>query len=296
VAPDPGGGSYRGRLYIFIAGVVLSSGGLVVRQIEAADSWQILFYRSVTQAVLLLAFLAFRDGTALAATFRQAGRFGLAGGLALGLATTGFVLSVTHTTVANTLFLLSASPLAAALLGWLLIRERVRRRTWLAMGAAAIGILVMIGDGLVAGDLFGHSMALMAVLGIAAFTVMLRWKPEVDMLTAVVLAGIFSALAAALASGGGLSVPPGDLAWCVLFGVVIVLGLRLYTAGGRQVPAAETALLSLGEVVLGPIWVWLVVGEQASLLTLVGGAVVLVAVVAQILSGGRPRRLAAPLE
>ena len=287
---------FRGRLHVLAAGVVLSFGGLVIRQIEVADGWQILFYRSIVLSVLLLGLLAFRDGKGLVATFRRAGWFGVGGGLALGLANVGFILSVTHTTVANTLFLLSASPFVAALLGWLLIDERVRLRTWIAMLVALVGVLLMLGDGLVAGDLFGHLMALQAVLGIAMFTVMLRWRPEVEMLTAVILASVVTLAAAAIASGGVLSVPTSDLVWCGLLGLVMILGLMLYISGGRRIPAAETALLSLGEVVLGPLWVWLFVGEEASLLTLLGGSVVLLAVVAQILAGGRPRRLLAPLE
>jgi drug/metabolite transporter (DMT)-like permease len=282
---------YRGVALVLLAGVFLSIGGLGVRLIEAASEWQILFYRSLALVPTLLAVLAWRNRGGLLGAFRRAGVPALIGGLCLSVSFSGFIFSLTHTTVANTLFLLSASPFLAAVLGWLVLGEGVRRATWLAIAAAMVGIGTMVGEGLAVGGLFGDVTALMAALGFAGFTVALRWGKTRDMLPAVCLAALFTAVLAALmteARAGSFALSARDLGLCVGMGAVqIGVGLTVYTAGSRDLPAAELTLLSLSEVVLGPIWVWLGVGELPSLATVVGGAVLLGAIVGHALSGLR---------
>ncbi len=298
MTPAPEVAAFRHRAAILTAGIVLSTGGVILRQIELADTWQILFYRSGFLVVGLSIFLTWRAHGRPFANLAAAGWAGVLGGLSLAVAMSGFVWSINHTTVANTLFILSSSPFIAAILGRLLIAERVRARTWATMVLAGLGVAVMVADGIVVGDPAGQLAALLAAVGIGGFTVILRWRRDVDLTAAMLYAGIFSmSFASLMTFSTGFSVPLTDAAWCLLYGgPVMVLGLALYAHGGRYVPAAEVALLALTEVALGPIWVWLAVDEVPAATTLVGGGVVLTAVVAQILAGGRPRRPAAPLD
>ena len=286
---------YRGVALVLAAGVFLSIGGIGVRLIEAADEWQILFYRSLALIVTLLAVLAVRNRGALPGAlpgaFRTAGAPAVAGGLCLSFGFAGFIFSLTHTSVANTLFLLSVSPFLAALLGRFVLGEGVRRTTWLAMSAALAGVAVMVGEGFATGSPFGNLSALLAALGFAGFTVALRRGKTRDMLPSVCLAAVFTALVAGVmvsAGVGGFAISARDLGLCAVMGAVqIGAGLTIYTAGSRHVPAAELALLSLSEVVLGPIWVWLGVGEVPSVATVIGGAIVLGAIVGHAASGLR---------
>jgi drug/metabolite transporter (DMT)-like permease len=261
----------------------MSIGGIGVRLIEAADEWQILFYRSLALIATLLVMLTYRNRGELLGAFRLAGLPAVVGGLCLSFGFAGFIFSLTHTSVANTLFLLSVSPFLAAVLGRLVLGEGVRRATWLAMGIALLGVGTMVGEGFATGSSLVDLTALLAALGFAGFTVALRRGKTRDMLPTVCLAAAFTALVAGVmvpATASGFAISLRDLSICAAMGAVqIGAGLAIYTAGSRYVPAAELALLSLSEVVLGPIWVWLGIGEVPSLPTVLGGAVVLGAIV-----------------
>lgn len=285
--------SLRGYGLVLLAGVFWSAGGIIVRQIEAANEWQILFYRSITLAVTMLILLAARNRSAVMTTFRDVGATGIVAGLCLAAGSISFIFSLTHTTVANTLFMISTSPFMAAILGRILLGEEVRRATWVTMSAAVLGIAVMVGEGAATGGLFGDLTGFGAALAFAGFTVALRRGRTVEMLPAVCLAGVFIALAAgimAIPIGYGLEISAHDLLLCAIYGAVVFgCGLIIFTIGSRYVTAAELTLLSLTEVVLGPIWVWFGIGEVPSRMTLLGGAIVLAAIVGQALIGMRRR-------
>jgi drug/metabolite transporter (DMT)-like permease len=279
---------------VLTAGVFMSIGGIVVRLMDSATPWQIIGYRSIALGITLLVVLAARNRGSLIAAFRSAGLTGVVAGTCIATANICFIFSITHTTVANTLFMLSAAPFFAALLGRLLIGEVVRHATWVAMAVALVGVAVMVGEGVAVGGLFGNLAALGAAMGFAAFTVALRRGKAVDMLPAVCVGATVAMLASgamALAGGDGLAITAYDLALCALLGVVQVgFGLIVFTLGSRHVPAAELALLSMTEVVLGPLWVWLGVGEVPSMLTVIGGAVLMTAIAGHALNGLRRRR------
>ncbi len=281
----------RGRGLVLLSGVFLSIGGPLIRLLESASEWQFLTYRAAAVVAVLSVVIAVRYPGRLLATLRAAGWTGAIAGFFLACAFVGFVFSITHTTVANTLFLLSAAPFAAALLGWLVLGEVVSRATWLAMLGAFAGVAVMIGEGISEGDLFGDLAALGAALGFAGFAVALRRGRAVDMVPAVVFAGIISGVTSALMAylmGAGLLIPLRDVGLSFAYGGVgIAGGLLLFTLGSRYVPAAELTLLSLTEVILGPIWVWLAFAEQPSRLTLLGGAILLASITAQTIHGVR---------
>lgn len=284
-------GFLRGRGLVLLSGAVMSIGGPLIRLLESADEWQFLTYRAAALVAVLWLVLTVRYPGRLLVTLRAAGWNGVLAGGFLACAFVGFVFSITHTTVANTLFLLSAAPFAAALLGWLVLGERVGRATWVAMLGAFAGVAVMIGEGIAESDLFGDFAALGAALAFAGFSVALRRGRGVDMVPAVLFAGIISGITAAavcLATGSGLVVPIRDIGLSFTYGAVgIGGGLLLFTLGSRYVPAAELTLLSLTEVILGPIWVWLAFAEQPSGPTLLGGAILLGSIAALTLHGVR---------
>lgn len=281
----------KGMLLVVAAGILWSVQGLIFRQIDVAGTWAVLFWRSVGMLPVLLGFLAWRGGGSPLPALRSVGIAGVLGGLGLVGAFGGAIYSIQVTTIANAVFLFAASPFLTALIGWAVLGERVRGETWAAIAVAMVGIFVMVREGLQGGEMAGNVAALLSSLGFAVFTVSLRWRKVSDTLPSVLFGGIFSILAGALVAGQlgqPLMVPASDALWAMGMGAgTLSLGMVLYTLGGKVVPAAELALLSNIEVMLAPLWVWLFLGETASVGTFVGGAILLVAVVMNGLSGAR---------
>ncbi|MCB1481267.1 MAG: DMT family transporter [Rhodobiaceae bacterium] len=280
-----------GIVMCLVAGVCWSFMGLFVRLIETADAWQILFYRSLALVGFLAAVLLVRAPRRFASVIRDAGKAGVIGGLSLVAAFSGGVYSLQATSIANAVFLFAASPLIAALLGRLLLGESVRRATWAAMALALVGIAIMVMEGISLGRGDGNFAALMAATGFAGFAVALRHGRLSDMLPAVFLGGVFATIFAFLvcmATGKGIVLPLRDTTISLSLGVFALgLGLILFTAGSKAIPAAEIALLSMTEVILAPVWVWLFLGETANANVLLGGLVLLLALVGNALSGVR---------
>ncbi|NBR90317.1 MAG: DMT family transporter [Rhodobacteraceae bacterium] len=284
--------TYRaGVTLVILAGILWSLQGLVFRQIEVAGAWQVLFWRSLGMLPGLVLFLAWRAKGSPWPALRAVGLAGAVGGLGLVAAFGGAIVAIQSTTIANAVFLFAASPLLAALLGWVILREEVRLATWGAILVAAVGMLVMVREGLAAGALLGNLAALASALGFAAFSVALRFGKSGDMIPAVILGGIFAAVTGFIvlvAQGTPLGLAPRDLMLTLAMGAVILGGgMTLYTLGSRKVPAAEMTLLSMLEVLLAPVWVWLLFNETASTGTFIGGGIVLVAILFNAFSGAR---------
>lgn len=280
-----------GMVLVVAAGVLWSTQGLIFRQIDTAGTWAVLFWRSVGMVPVLLAFLIWRAGGSPLPAIRKVGLAGAMGGFGLVGAFAGAIYSIQATTIANAVFLFAASPFLTALLGWMVLGERVRLETWAAMGVALAGIYVMVSSDLTGGAMAGNVAALLSALGFAVFTVTLRWRKLDDTLPSVLLGGLFSIVVGAVvaqALGQTLAVPMADAIWAMLMGAVTLTGgMVLYTLGSRVVPAAELALLSNIEVMLAPLWVWFFLNETASTATFIGGAILLVAVIMNGLSGAR---------
>lgn len=289
----PGISYLNGVVLVLMAGVFWSSMGLGIRMIEVANVWQILFYRSIALAIFLFLVISFRSGFKPLQTIRRAGMAGAIGGIALVVAFAGGIYAIQTTSVANAMFLFAAAPFLAALLGWVMLRESVRQATWVAMIVAMIGIAIMVVNGISAGQLSGNLSAILSAFGFAVFTIALRWGKLEDMMPAVFMAGFFAIIIAAavcLLKGFSFAIPAKDAAIALGLGVFQVgLGLTIFTIGSKVVPAAELALLSMTEVLLGPLWVWLFLGETANLYTLTGGAVLMLAIAGNALSGLRHR-------
>ena len=285
--------NYRsGVLLVLAAGICWSSMGLGIRHIEVANVWQILFFRSLALTPLLLLVLTLRARGNPFPIIQRAGLAGGVGGISLVFAFSGGILAIQATSVANAMFLFATAPFFAAVLGWLVLKEHVRNTTWISMMAALVGIVIMVWEGISIGRMIGNVAALISALGFAVFTISLRWKKLDDMLPTVFLAGLFAIIiAGALCQikGYGLDVPKRDILIALALGVFQVgAGLILYTLGSKTVPSAELALLSMTEVVFGPFWVWLFLGETAGGYTLLGGMILLIAIASNALSSLRP--------
>jgi drug/metabolite transporter (DMT)-like permease len=211
-------------------------------------------------------------------------------GLALGATFFFFILSVTQTTVVNTLVLMSTGPFFAALAGRIFLGEHVPARTWIAIAVALAGVLLMFADSLGSGEFAGNLLALGVPVAFAANVVLLRkHRANVDLVPSVLIAGLFAIVVAA------------PLAWpftptvrdLVVLGVMgmaqVGAGCVLMTVASRYLTAGEIGLLGLLETILGPIWVWLGVGERPAPLALAGGGIVLGALVANAVAGRRSR-------
>lgn len=286
----------KGVALVLGAGILWSTIGLVVRQIDEAGAASVMFWRSAGLLPVLWAFLHWRTGGRVLASMRSMGLPGVVGAMGLVAAYAGALYALQATTVANAVFLYSAAPFFAALLGWAALGERVALTTWLAMGLALAGIFVMIGGGIEGGRMDGNIAALISAAGFAVFSVSLRWGHVEDSLPIVLMGGILSMVAAfglAPMLGQTVSASPHDIAVSMALGAVVLTGgMMLYTYGSKALPTAELTLMSSIENILAPIWVWLLLGETASSATLMGGVMVLIAVMGNAVAGARRQALA----
>ena len=281
----------QGIFFVFAAGVLWSTVGLGIRMIEDAIVWQILMYRSISMSIFLYLVIRLRFKKSPLKQIKRTGFPSIVASLSLVLAYSGGIYAIQHTSVANAMLLFATAPFMAAILGWLILKESVRMATWAAILIAICGIAIMVSNK--TGDVAfsGSLAALGSALGFAVFTVALRWGRADEMLPSVFLSGLFAAVitfAICLIQDVSLTLSLRDGLVAMGMGVFQVgAGLILYTLGSRSLPAAELTLLSLAEVLLGPLWVWLFLDEIASVNTLIGGAILLIAIVGNAISGKR---------
>jgi drug/metabolite transporter (DMT)-like permease len=228
----------------------------------------------------LLAVVAVSNRTHTFDVFRSMGIAGLAVAVCTAIASGSFIVALNHANVANVLFMQAAAPIAAALLAWIALGESITRRSWVAMAIAVLGVALMVG-GPGSGGLVGVGSSLVMTLAFAIAIVITRHRRDISMAPAICLSQLIVVLAIApLASPA--TVTEHDLVFLVLLGVgQMGLGLLFLSIGARLIPAAEVALITLLEVVLAPLWVWIAISERPAPTAIVGGAVVVVAVVLQ---------------
>lgn len=283
----------KGLLLVLMAGLLWSTGGVLIRLLESAGLWELLLYRAIFTVLSLLLLLAWRRPGQVWRSFRAAGAVGVLAGACLAASTLCFVSALMVTTVANVLFMSAVQPFLAALLALWLLREPVSAVTWMTMALAAVGVLVIVGSGISLGRGAGNLLAFGAAATFAAFSVALRAGKSVDMLPAVCSgAGVVAAVAVVVivVEDASFAISSRDLGLCALMGVgQIALGMVAYTAGSRYLATAELMLMSYLELVLGPVWVWLVVAEVPVAGTVIGGGIIIGAIVARTVLGVRRR-------
>ena len=283
-------GARRGALLVACAAVCWSSGGLIARLV-ATGPWTTSLWRGLFASLFLTLVLRVVRRLGIFALWRDGGRPVLIVAVCMATASTCFIFSLAHTSVANTLILMSTGPYVAGLLGFILLGERVAPRTWLTMGVVLVGASVMVSDSYRRGAIVGDLLAIVMASSFAIATVLIRRHPEIQMAPAAALATALTALVA-LPMADPLGTAPRDLALLAFFGVgQFGAGFLLFTAGARLIPAAESSLIGMLETVLGPLWVWLVLSERPGAASLAGGALILAALLANTLVDlVRPRR------
>jgi drug/metabolite transporter (DMT)-like permease len=281
--PKGGSSAVLGSWLVIGSALAWSFGGAIDRFISVPDTWTVVFWRSVFACSFLIVFLAVRDGRKAVDAFRQMGWPGVTVALCFMTASISFVQAIALTTVANVILINATVPLAAALIAWLVLGEQISGLTWAAIAAVIFGVALMVSDGGgQAGALAGNLLALLITFVFAVATIVTRRYSGVRMTPAVILATALAAIVA-FTQASDLSVSSIDMAWLFAFGALnLGLGMALFVTGARLIPAATSALFGTLETVLGPVWVWLIHGESVSIMTLVGGAVVVAAILAHL--------------
>jgi drug/metabolite transporter (DMT)-like permease len=279
----------RGLLLMTAAGLCWSTGGILVRSVTITSAWEIVFWRALFMALFIGIFLIVRYGSRTISYVAAVGFPGLVAGALLASSFFLFISAVMRTTVANSLFLMSTSPFVAALFGRLFLNEHVSRRTLIAMMASLVGIGLMFADAFgSSGSLSGNLLACCVPLAFGANIILLRkMGASVDMVPTVLLAGLI-AVPIALLVGWPLTASWQDVGILAVMGIFqLGMGCLLLTLAAPHLSAAEIGLLSLLETILGPLWVWLGVGERPSDTALLGGLVVLTSLIVNQLVGLR---------
>jgi drug/metabolite transporter (DMT)-like permease len=276
---DVHGARRRGQLFVVLAAIAWSTAGVVQRELSVDTATQ-LAGRALFAALALAGFVLLLSRGRPIAAFRAIGVAGLAVAATTAIASGMFIIALNHATVANVLFMQAASPVAAALLAWFAFGESITRRTAIAMAIALAGVALMVG-GPGSGGVLGVTASLVMMLAFAVSIVIVRHRRDVSMLPAICLSQILVvAVAAPFAHPG--SGTGRDLLLLVLLGVgQMGLGLAFVTMGARLLPASEVALITLLEVVLGPLWVWISISEEPAATAIAGGCVVILAVLLQ---------------
>lgn len=274
-----------GIVLVAMSALLWSFGGTMARFISVDSSWTVIFWRSYFATVFLLVFMVLRDGPKKTLElFRTMGWPGLSVALCFALASTCFVVALSYTTVANILLIQAGVPLLAAMLAWLVFGEKSSVATWIAIAAVVAGIAVMTSETLT-GKIspIGDGLAVLIALAFAIATVLTRRHSHVQMLPAVTL-GTSMAAIFSMFMVKSYAVDGEDLGWLAAFGMInLGLGLALFTLGARLVPAALAALIGTLEPIFGPLWVWLSHAEVPSRRTIIGGAIVFLALFTHLL-------------
>jgi len=263
--------------------------GLILRLMESADGFQILVYRSFALSAMVMLVACLRRKVGALKFLKSFDKWDVIVGLLLGLAFSFYVYALLNTNIASALFVLSSAPIFAAILAWVFIGEKPSKITYVALFLAVIGVGLMVKDGLDTGGILGNIYALISALCFAAMLVIIRYTGKEDALGGTFLGGVFACglnAIVAIGIGSGLAISGWDLGLSLIMGACTIgLGIALVTWAASYLPASEVSILVLIESVTGPIWVWLFLGEGTTISTLIGGAIVLSAVVLQTLGG-----------
>ena len=270
-----------GPLLIFLGALSLSLGGLIVKSFEGATLWQILFWRSLFFTLTVLLFLILSYKKNFFKSFYESGLPGIFGGIILSFGFCGYVFAMYNTTVANTNFIISLQILFLAIFGYFFLKEKINAITLTSIVLAMTGVFLMVGNSLTPGELSGNLAAFTMPITFAILIMIVRKYPSVDMIPAQFVAGVSSCLIGYLLSTK-IMISPNDIFLGFLAGCFQVgFGFIFITIGARTTPSAMVGIIMLSESVLGPIWAFLFVSERPSIFGLIGGAVILSAVLLQ---------------
>jgi drug/metabolite transporter (DMT)-like permease len=273
-----------GPILIFMGALSLSFGGLLVKSFEGSTLWQILFWRSLFFSLTVLAFLIISYKRKTFQAFYESGLPGFFGGIILSFGFCGYVFAMYNTTVANTNFIISLQILFLAIFGYFFLKEKISAITLTSIVLAISGVILMVGNSLSPGELSGNLAAFTMPITFAVLIMIVRKFPTVDMVPAQFVAGISSCVIGFLLSNK-LMISSHDIFLGFLAGFFQVgFGFIFITIGARSTPSAMVGVIMLSESVLGPVWAFLFVSERPSMFGLIGGSIILFAVLLQFYS------------
>ena len=268
-----------GYILLLFGGFCLSWGGFIIRSFEEASIWQILFLRSF---FFLLALIAFLFVTYKKNTFniiKESGLPGLLGGFVLSFSFVAFVVAMSNTTVANVVFIISTQTMFLAIFGYFYLKEKVSLIGLISILLAMSGIIIMVGDSISSGSLFGNVVALAIPINFAILVMIIRKNTKVDMVPAIFYSGIFS-LIYGFFLAESFEFTKHDLWMGFLLGVPqLAVSFICITIGSRTVESATVGILMLMETLCAPLWVWLFLNEIPPISVFIGGAVIISAII-----------------
>ncbi len=272
-----------GPLLVFLGACSLSFGGLIVKSFEGATLWQILFWRSLFFIFAVSIFLLLTYKTKVLHAFKKSGVPGLIGGLILSSGFCGYVFAMYNTTVANTNFIIQTQILFLAIFGYIFLKEKISKVTLLSIILAVAGITLMLGSTLSLGEMIGNLAAFIMPISFAILILIIRRYPHVDMIPLQLIAGIV-AMSVGYFIAGKINISYHDIFLGFLAGFFqLGFGFIFITVGARSTPSAIVGIIMITEAVLGPLWAWMFVNENPPLSVLIGGSIIIFAVLLQFL-------------
>lgn len=268
-----------GYLLVLFGGFFLSWGGLIVRLFETPDIWQILFLRSFffILALIIFLFVVYKRNTIQ--IIKNSGKPGFFGGLILSLSFVSYVVSMTETTVANVVFIISTQTIFLAVMGYFFLKEKISLIGFISISLAMLGIGIMVGDSINTGSLFGNIVALAIPINFSILVIIIRKYPQLDMVPAIFYSGVFSTIYG-LVLCDNLIFSFNDIFMGFLLGVPqLAFGFICITIGSRSTRSVTVGLLMLLESICGTLWVWIFLNEIPPLSVLIGGAAIILAIV-----------------
>ena len=272
------------------AGIFLSLLGVGTRLLEDTSAFKLVFYRSIGLVAFLAPITLYLNRSNLAATVTSIGWIELLASLCLVGTSVFIVLALMNTAVANAMFVISLAPLIAGIFAWIALGEKLRSSTVKAILASIIGVMVIVSDSLSSDGIVGILYAFAMLFCYGIFSVTLRLGRDKEMLPCIVIHGLVLILALPIFIQD-LSISKHDLVLCLSLGAIqLGLGMLMFTIASKAIPAAQLVLLAMLEVVLSPIWVWLIVGEAPSRSSLIGGGIIIAAICFQAITTMRDDR------
>ena len=266
-------------LLLITGSVGISFGGLIMRNINNADPWQITFYRSLAFLFSITLVLIYRHNSDILTSIKKIGYPGIAGGFFLMIAQILYVQSFAHSSIANALFTFSTIPFISAFLAFIFLKEKISTTTIVTMFFAFIGIFIMIKDGLETGGFYGNIIALICAFSFSTFVIILRKSRNIDMMPVNLVSRVLVLIVSFVISLGNINVPIQDILLCFLWGGVLMGFMSsIFIFSTRFLLASEATFLMLLEFSLGPFWVWIFLNETISQETFYGGIIVMLSV------------------
>ena len=272
-----------GPFLVFLGACSLSFGGLIVKSFQGATLWQILFWRSLFFIFIVSIFLLLTYKTKVLQAFKKSGFPGLIGGIILSSGFCGYVFAMYNTTVANTNFIIQTQILFLAIFGYIFLKEKISIVTLISIFLAIGGVILMIGSSLSPGQMTGNLAAFIMPISFAILILIIRKYPHVDMIPLQLIAGIVAMIVGYFIAGK-INISYHDIFLGFLAGFFqLGFGFIFITIGARNTPSAVVGIIMITEAVLGPLWAWMFANENPPLTVLIGGSIIIFAVLLQFL-------------